>query len=500
MVTYTLTYTNTGTQGATGVMITETVPANTSFDVFSSTPGWVCTPNDDAGSTCTFVVGKLPAGASGSATFVVVVVSPVPAGAAQIDNSATIADDGSNGPDGTPADNTSSDNTPIIAAPDLEIVKSDGGASVAPGGPVGYTLTYTNTGDRGASKVTITETVPLYSSFNAGGSTPGWICAPNNNAGSTCTFAVGIVAGGGASGSATFAVTVNNPLPAGITQIANTAAIGDDASNGIDTTPANNSSSDTTPVRAAPDLRLSKRADVLNAVPDAPIVYTLTYTNVGSIAATGVVITETVPLQTSFNAAASLPTVWNCADGAVGGTTCTTGVRGAVAGGGGSGALRFTVKVNSAPASGTTQITNRAVIGDDGTNGTDLTPNNNVGNSVISFNPTAVTLISFSATAEGDAIIVRWATSAERDTWGFQIYRSADSDRTHAVLVTPNLILGQGRGQGGASYSWSDTTAQPEVTYAYWLVETEVNGTTNQYGPALGLPRTEFSSLHVSCQ
>ena len=85
---------------------------------------------------------------------------------------------------------------------------------------------------------------------------------------------------------------------------------------------------------------------------------------------------------------------------------------------------------------------------------------------------------------------------ADRDTRGFQI-TAALTVIARTPIGTPNLILGQGRGQGGASYSWSDTTAQPGITYAYWLVETEVNGTTNQYGPARGLPRTESNSIHV---
>ncbi|HEX5692223.1 MAG TPA: SdrD B-like domain-containing protein, partial [Roseiflexaceae bacterium] len=43
--------------------------------------------------------------------------------------------------------------------------------------------------------------------------------------------------------------------------------------------------------------------------------------------------------------------------------------------------------------------------------------------------PTAITLTSFTATASGDSITVRWTTSAEHDTWGFHLYRSADSER-----------------------------------------------------------------------
>ena len=63
------------------------------------------------------------------ATFAVTVVSPVPAGTTQISNTASIADDGANGSDPTPGNNSGSDTTPVTAAPDFSITKSDGGAS-----------------------------------------------------------------------------------------------------------------------------------------------------------------------------------------------------------------------------------------------------------------------------------------------------------------------------------------------------------------------------------
>ena len=69
---------------------------------------------------------------------------------------------------------------------------------------------------------------------------------PDNNAGSTCTLAVGALAEGSGNQTATFAVTVANPRPTGLVQISNTASIADDGANGTDPTPGNNSGSDTT--------------------------------------------------------------------------------------------------------------------------------------------------------------------------------------------------------------------------------------------------------------
>ena len=115
----------------------------------------------------------------------------------QISNTASIADNGANGADSNPANNTASDTTPVTAAPNLTLTKSDGGASVAPGGTVAYTLTYSNTGNIGSAGVTLTETVPVNTTFNSGASSAGWVCLPNNNAGSICTNSIGVVAAGG---------------------------------------------------------------------------------------------------------------------------------------------------------------------------------------------------------------------------------------------------------------------------------------------------------------
>jgi uncharacterized repeat protein (TIGR01451 family) len=251
-VAYTLTYANTSLVGVTGVVLTETVPANTTFNAGASTAGWVCVPNNNAGSTCTLAAGAVAGSGGSSATFAVTVANPLPAGVTQISNTASIADDGTHGADATPGNNTGSDTTPVTgAAPDLSLTKSDGGASVVPGGSVAYTLTYANGGNRGATGVVITETVPANSTFNAGSSTAGWACTPNNNAGSTCTLSIGGLAAGGGNQTATFAVTATNPIPAGVVQLSNTASIADDGTNGTDPTPGDNTGSDTTPVTGA---------------------------------------------------------------------------------------------------------------------------------------------------------------------------------------------------------------------------------------------------------
>ncbi len=370
VIAYTLSYANVGNGPAANVLITETVPTNTTFNLGASSSGWTCADGSPATTTCTFPIANLPAGDSGSVTFAVTVINPLPAGETQVDNTARITDDGTNGPEPTPTNNTDDDTTPITAAPDLTIIKTDGGVTSIPGGTVVYTLTYNNVGNQNATGVNITETVPVNSTFNAAASTPGWSCI-----GATCTFPIGNLAVG-ASGSVAFAVTVVNPLPAGETQIANTASIADDGFNGADPTPGNNSSSDNTPINAAPDLTITKDDGSMTTTPGGTVAYTLTYRNVGNQDATGVVITETVPANATFNATSSAPTVWSCADGAAAGTTCTTNI-GNLAAGAPAGTVTFAVTVVNPFPVGVTQISNTASIADDASNGSDPTPGNN---------------------------------------------------------------------------------------------------------------------------
>ena len=102
--------------------------------------------------------------------------------------------------------------------------------------------------DRACAALTqrvLTETVPANTTFNLGASTVGWMCAPNGNAGSTCTLAIGALAANSGIQAATFSVNVANSVPGGVTQISNMASI---SSQTTDLVPGNDSGSDTTPL------------------------------------------------------------------------------------------------------------------------------------------------------------------------------------------------------------------------------------------------------------
>ena len=149
ILTYALAYSNNGNAEAIGVVITETVPVGTTFSTATSTSGWAgCTDGSPAGTVCTYAVGSVLHGAGGGGTvnFGVVVDDPPPPGLVSVINTATIADNGSRGPDPTPGDNTATDTDNLATLPDSDLRKTldstdqphTGGADVA----IGEILTY----------------------------------------------------------------------------------------------------------------------------------------------------------------------------------------------------------------------------------------------------------------------------------------------------------------------------------------------------------------------
>jgi uncharacterized repeat protein (TIGR01451 family) len=93
--------------------------------------------------------------------------------------------------------------------------------------------------------------------------------------------------------------------------------------------------------------------------PGATLIYTISYSNIGSGPATGVVVTETVPNAVVFDAGDSTPG-WSCANGSPPGTECNFALPDLPAGG--MGTLLFAVVVNQNP--GQTLILNNVKIKD----------------------------------------------------------------------------------------------------------------------------------------
>ncbi|MCP3935399.1 MAG: DUF11 domain-containing protein, partial [Actinomycetia bacterium] len=107
LITYTLTTANAGNQDASGVVLTDVIPAYTSFELTGSDLGWSCTS-----SICTLEVGHLGAGEPARSFDLTFRVDPLHDHVTEITNLASVADDGTGGDDLNPSDNVAQDTTP----------------------------------------------------------------------------------------------------------------------------------------------------------------------------------------------------------------------------------------------------------------------------------------------------------------------------------------------------------------------------------------------------
>ncbi|HEY4688986.1 MAG TPA: hypothetical protein VIK33_06720 [Anaerolineae bacterium] len=182
-----------------------------------------------------------------------------------------------------------------ILLPELGIAKRAPAAAI-PGRTFTYTIAYSNTGTSSAANVLITDNLPDETVFVTA-TVPGGVALVGQpdpliwNAGS---LAVGQ--------GQTIVVTVSLPLATPLGAIlTNTASIttttpGDD--------PANNAITVTTLV-AASQLSISKIASPDPAESGQPIAYTLTVTNTGNAATSGLIVTDALPLNTAFGSASA---------------------------------------------------------------------------------------------------------------------------------------------------------------------------------------------------
>ena len=281
-LTYTLTVTNNGPSNATGVTVTDPLPAALSFVSATPSQGSV----ERVNGVLTIHLGNLADGASATTTVVATVAA---ATSGTVTNTATVT---GNETDPNLANNTSTVVTPLSAQTDLQIAKSGSPDPVKAGQQLTYTLTSRNNGPSNATGVTVVDTLPAGVSFVSGSSSRGTVSFANG----TVTVGLGNLAVG-ATASSTIIVGVNSTTTGNIT---NTAVI---SGNESDTNLANNRASVTTEVdqpvviQGNPDIDLAiTKAALPNPVDvGSNLTYTLTVTNLSANTATGVTVVDTLP-------------------------------------------------------------------------------------------------------------------------------------------------------------------------------------------------------------
>ncbi len=180
-------------------------------------------------------------------------------------------------------------NAPLV---DLQITKTDAPDPTTPNGQITYTLTARNNGPSAATNVVVTDVLPVGVTHTNSVSSQG--AQPTFNAGTrTITANLGNLA---VNGTATVTITVDVAATT-VGDVQNTASI---TSAETDQNPINNTANATTTVSPRVDVRIAKAGSAANAVAGGTFTYTLTVSNVGPSAATGVTVTDVLPTGLSF--------------------------------------------------------------------------------------------------------------------------------------------------------------------------------------------------------
>ncbi len=193
------------------------------------------------------------------------------------------------------------------------------------------------------------------------------------------------------------------------------------------------------------------------------ITYTLMVENLGSGPATNVIIVDAVPDGTIFASASDGGAVGNGVARWQIGTLAPNAMR----------AVTLVVRVTATRSA--TSIRNVASVSGDGPVGEAVAASNEVQNA---FAPTAIALDAFTAIGDPSSVTIAWRTALELNTLGFNLWRSA-GDRADGVKLNAALIAA--RNTAGASYAFED--AAPISGARYWLEEIELSGARTEYGP-----------------
>lgn len=229
---YTVVISNSGNAGATGVQFTSGVPTGTSLvpNMVTTTQGTVTNGNGGADTGVAVDVGTIAPAGSVTITFKVQLANPLPAGQTQIVCQGTVS--GTNFPS-LPTDDPTTpvpgDPTtiPIGTAPILQASKVanlftdvNGDGLAGPGDVLQYTVVISNSGNAAATGVSFTSGIPANTGLvvNMVTTTQGTVTSGNGAGDTNVTVSLGTILPDG-SATITFKVQIDDPLPAGVTQI-----------------------------------------------------------------------------------------------------------------------------------------------------------------------------------------------------------------------------------------------------------------------------------------
>jgi len=440
-LTYTLTFRNNGPSAAQGVVISDTIPVNTTFLAVNPPVGYSCAaPAAGAGNpaviTCSPPGGALAAGAIAEIKLTVK-VSANPSSLV-ISNTASIS---ATTNDPVPGNNSKSESTTVERQTDLTVRKT-GPATVTAGNTYTYTIVVRNDGpsDAPANTVTLSDTLNSNLTFNAPATVTGDGGFTCSNAGNAVTCANGALFSANGFTTITLTFTANTGVPQN-TIIANTATV----SSPNDPNGANNTSTTSTAGQTSADLQLAKTSSPPSVIagsllPGDEITYTIPVLNSGPSVANNVVVSDFVPANTIVTSqpvfvSTGAPAITMACAAAVAGAQFTCSVTGSAPAGsmpvGSGGAITYKVRVPANMAINTI-ITNQAQIA---STGSSATPDPNPANNTQAPTSTLVNAradLSITKTDSPDPV-----TAGSNLTYTLTVANVGPSDAQNVVVTDP---------------------------------------------------------------
>ena len=378
-LTYTIAFRNPGPSDAQNVVITDVLPAGTTFVSLAGVGGPFTssmTPPVGTNGTVTISAPSVPADPNTSYNFILVVKVDSSTASGTIITNTVSSTTTTTDPDST--NNSKTATTNVTTSADLAVTKSDSPDPVTAGNNLTYTINFVNNGPSDAQTVTVTDAVPANTTFVSAMVTAGtgWgMTAPSVGGTGNVVFSKGTVVSGE---TAVFQMVVKVSATTASGATISNSAVG--ASATTDPNSANNTGSASTTVQASADLAVTKSDSPDPVAAGANITYTINFVNNGPSDAQTVTLTDATPANTTFvSAVVTTGSGWSTSAPTVGNTGNVVFSKSTVAAGE-TAVFTVVVKVNSNTAAGTT-ITNNAVAA---SATTDPTPGNNTGTATTS--------------------------------------------------------------------------------------------------------------------
>ena len=98
----------------------------------------------------------------------------------------------------------------------------------------------------------------------------------------------------------------------------------------------------------------------------------------------------------------------------------------------------------------------------------------------------AVELLYFVVNRDGRTAVLDWATTAEVDNYGFNLYRAPVNDFAQAEKIHFEPAAIQGSPGSGATYRYTDTPPVGGIWW-YWLADVDTHGVQTRYNPSVAI-------------